>query len=134
MTARAARCARCGSTEDLELHHVTPRCEGGENGDTEILCRLCHHRHHLENGDYTRWKERDLQGLFDAFGEEEARALLAHWGRRGGQKLAQERGSGYMARIGRRGGQALVEKYGQEHMRRLGYLRHGMKPPETGIQ
>ena len=37
------RCARCGSTQDLELDHVKPIRGGRNQGDArrQILCRKC---------------------------------------------------------------------------------------------
>jgi 5-methylcytosine-specific restriction endonuclease McrA len=35
-------CAQCGATDSLEAHHLVPRCNGGGNGDTQILCHRCH--------------------------------------------------------------------------------------------
>lgn len=40
------RCRECGSTEDLTVDHVVPRCEGGRNGfdNLQALCRHCNNR------------------------------------------------------------------------------------------
>jgi len=121
-------CSLCGSTEDLEQHHVTAVADGGAgDGETVTMCRRCHHRLHWERGDYARWKKRDVATLREAFGEAEASALLARWGSRGGQAIVEHRGREYMSEIGRRGGQAIAARPGR--MRELGYLRHGMRVP-----
>ena len=39
-------CAVCGSTEDLQHHHFTPRIEGGIDDETNIIT-LCY-KHHCE--------------------------------------------------------------------------------------
>lgn len=41
-------CAECGSTEDLELHHIVPVSLGGSDEDSnlQLLCKVCHHRRH----------------------------------------------------------------------------------------
>ena len=38
------RCARCGTTEELEFDHVQPLFQGGENtvANGQVLCRSCH--------------------------------------------------------------------------------------------
>ncbi len=42
------RCARCGATRFLEVHHVKPRDEGGANTADNLttLCSRCHAFHH----------------------------------------------------------------------------------------
>lgn len=41
-------CVNCGSAEDIEMHHVVPLSEGGNNVDSNIvmLCRECHYKAH----------------------------------------------------------------------------------------
>lgn len=43
-------CEVCGSlvVKDLEVHHITPRCEGGSNSlrNLVVLCEACHDKHH----------------------------------------------------------------------------------------
>ncbi len=40
-------CVVCGSTENLEQHHVIPRSQGGgEEGNLVMLCRECHRKRH----------------------------------------------------------------------------------------
>lgn len=38
-------CARCGSSEDIELHHMIPLALGGTTEEPNLicLCRKCHH-------------------------------------------------------------------------------------------
>jgi 5-methylcytosine-specific restriction endonuclease McrA len=42
------RCARCGSTDDVQLHHSSYRWPLGEEPDEALvpLCRPCHRRVH----------------------------------------------------------------------------------------
>ena len=42
----ASFCGLCGSTRNLEHHHVIPRSRGGHKGPTVTLCRTCHTKHH----------------------------------------------------------------------------------------
>lgn len=44
------KCARCGSTESLELDHIIPRFAGGPHTkeNSQTLCRPCNRRKHLE--------------------------------------------------------------------------------------
>ena len=41
---RGARCERCGSTADLDLHHLKARRYGGQDtkDNAELLCEPCH--------------------------------------------------------------------------------------------
>ena len=47
------QCCNCGSTEDLQYHHIVPIAVGGEdiNSNMCCLCYKCHYRlhHHKEN-------------------------------------------------------------------------------------
>lgn len=38
------QCRRCGSTDNLQVHHITPVTAGGENKDQNLatLCKECH--------------------------------------------------------------------------------------------
>jgi len=42
------RCVRCGSTEELHVHHILERRKGGEHklGNLITLCRRCHQKEH----------------------------------------------------------------------------------------
>jgi len=42
------RCVSCGSTENLAVHHIIPRNQGGANESENLatLCQSCHHRAH----------------------------------------------------------------------------------------
>jgi len=42
------RCTLCGSTSDLEVHHIVPRSEGGTNDPDNLvtLCAICHSDSH----------------------------------------------------------------------------------------
>lgn len=37
-------CVVCGSTDNLEVHHITPSCFGGNHDDDnlKLLCHECH--------------------------------------------------------------------------------------------
>ena len=41
-------CVNCGSTENIEMHHIVPLSEGGNNVESNIvmLCRACHYSAH----------------------------------------------------------------------------------------
>ena len=51
------RCERCEYTDDLEWHHRIYRSDGGSDdpSNLEVLCRMCHHREHLERGDFAEF-------------------------------------------------------------------------------
>lgn len=38
-------CLKCGSKENLEIHHIRPRMLGGEHnmGNVMLLCKKCHY-------------------------------------------------------------------------------------------
>lgn len=38
------RCTVCGTSHDLEVHHIVPRAEGGTNDPANLvtLCMACH--------------------------------------------------------------------------------------------
>jgi len=38
------RCQRCGSFKDLQVHHITPRSQLGDDTETNLitLCANCH--------------------------------------------------------------------------------------------
>jgi hypothetical protein len=59
-------CARCGSTVDVVLHHLTYRWPLGEEPD-EALVPLCR-RHHLElHHLHARRPHRDLEAVSVSF-------------------------------------------------------------------
>ena len=72
-------CVACGSTEDLQHHHLVPRKQGGTDDETNLvtLCTECHHKIHERqmNGDYSH-SQLVLAGL------ERAKAGGAQLGRR----------------------------------------------------
>jgi hypothetical protein len=103
-------CALCPTSENLETHHVTPRCRGGGDGETWVLCHDCHVRLHAEAGHYAAW---GLAG---------AQAVLARYG---------EEGRAFLQEIGARGGRAVLARYGIEHLRALG-RRVGRVPDGVG--
>ena len=52
---RKERCGKCGSTENLEWHHMIPLSIGGESCDENMvcLCSECHRKittYHIRNG------------------------------------------------------------------------------------
>lgn len=50
-------CSKCGSDNDLEVHHIRPIKFGGTNDidNLEVLCDTCHHRRHRKRKfDYSR--------------------------------------------------------------------------------
>ena len=54
------RCERCEYTEDLEWHHKIYRSDEGSDdpSNLEVLCRDCHHREHLERGDFAEFGKK----------------------------------------------------------------------------
>jgi len=59
------RCTRCGATRFLEVHHRTPRHEGGSNTADNLtaLCSRCHQFHHARSTkDERRWKSGRAPG------------------------------------------------------------------------
>lgn len=44
------QCAVCGSTRQLEIHHIVKRSRGGGNDPANLVC-LCHICHSLVHGD-----------------------------------------------------------------------------------
>ena len=72
-------CVACGSTEDLQHHHLVPRKAGGSDDEFNLvtLCTACHHKMHARqmNGDYSH-SQLVLAGL------ERAKARGAQLGRR----------------------------------------------------
>ena len=42
------KCAECGATEDLHVHHLTYERFGGDERttDLEVLCKTCHEKAH----------------------------------------------------------------------------------------
>jgi 5-methylcytosine-specific restriction endonuclease McrA len=63
---RLTFCAACGSTDDLQHHHLVARSEGGSNDETNLitLCYGCHAKLHerRSNGVYNH-RARTLTGL-----------------------------------------------------------------------
>ena len=130
-------CARCATTANLEIHHVVPRCHGGENGATQVLCHDCHVQLHAEAGHYAAWGRAGAQAVMALYGAE-GRAFLQEIGARGGRTVLERYGPEYLRELGRRGGQttagknghlrriaahggrAVVQRYGSEHMQELG--------------
>ena len=41
---RGAKCERCGSRENIDLHHIKPRSYGGKDvkENAQLLCEPCH--------------------------------------------------------------------------------------------
>lgn len=39
-------CCLCGSTHNVQQHHIVKRSQGGEGGPTTMLCEACHTRQH----------------------------------------------------------------------------------------
>jgi len=56
------RCEQCGGTGRLEVHHIQPIHQGGEEFDMSnliALCRRCHLAHHAATSTARReWLER----------------------------------------------------------------------------
>ena len=64
----ADKCTRCGEKENLTVHHLTKRSQGGEDrpGNLDILCARCHQTwHDLEicQIDYHRFTRTTPGGL-----------------------------------------------------------------------
>jgi len=110
------QCARCATTANLETHHVVPRCNGGGDGATQVLCHDCHVRLHAEAGHYAAWGRAGAQAVMALYGAE-GRAFLQEIGARGGHTVLERYGPEYLRELGRRGGQATAGKNG--HLRRI---------------
>ena len=51
LKATEGACARCGTTENVEAHHLHPLADGGDkNGPGVPLCCDCHNREHSGRG------------------------------------------------------------------------------------
>ena len=112
-------CAHCGSTDNLEIHHLVYRCNGGGDGETETLCRSCHVALHRERGDYRAWGRGGALAVLEARGEE-GRAFLREIGRRGGQAVLERHGRQHLQELGRRGGRTTARKDG--HLKAIAAL------------
>ena len=55
-------CNRCGSNEKLELHHKLAVSEYPEmaydKNNIEVVCNVCHRKHHKMNGDTKTWLQK----------------------------------------------------------------------------
>lgn len=56
-------CMYCGTTKDVEYHHIVPISQGGDNRIQNIvpLCRVCHakaHKKRQQNYEYTLGRKR----------------------------------------------------------------------------
>lgn len=49
------KCEKCGTDTYVEVHHVIPRSEGGEDGPTINVCMECHILIHSEAGQFKGW-------------------------------------------------------------------------------
>lgn len=56
---KADHCAACGSTSNLQYHHLIPRSRGGSDDETNLitLCGDCHAKAH---GVSANWRHSDL--------------------------------------------------------------------------
>lgn len=56
------KCKRCGSSKNLELHHIVPVSEDGslsmQKSNIEVICFLCHRTHHRILGHAKSWREK----------------------------------------------------------------------------
>jgi len=50
--ARDVVCQNCGSSKNLTVHHIIPKCRGGSNTPENciLLCRDCHRALHEGEG------------------------------------------------------------------------------------
>ena len=60
-------CENCGSSSELEWHHVIPWSEGGDDSEEnlQVLCKDCHTRYHSQQNDYR--KAGQWGGLVSAY-------------------------------------------------------------------
>ncbi len=112
-------CALCGTSERLETHHLVPRCDGGADGVTQVLCHDCHVRLHAEAGHYAAWGRAGAQAVLALYGAA-GRAFLQEIGARGGHAVLARYGPEYLRELGRRGGTATARKDG--HLSRIAPL------------
>lgn len=100
-------CEREISPGQEHYHHLVAVADGGaEAGQTVPVHRECHHQHHRENGDYSRWRQMDYAEKVRTFGADEVHRLLAHYGRKGYAQLVATKGEEYLRDFHRRGGLA----------------------------
>jgi len=56
------KCKRCGSSKNLELHHIVPVSEDRslsmQKSNIEVICFLCHRTHHRILGHAKSWREK----------------------------------------------------------------------------
>lgn len=62
---RSTCCTACGSTENLQHHHLKPRSMGGSDDETNliILCGECHAKMHGTTAEKWGHRELTIQGL-----------------------------------------------------------------------
>jgi 5-methylcytosine-specific restriction endonuclease McrA len=59
----SGKCARCRTTEEIELHHRRPVIHGGTN-DPDNLVPLCYRCHTHHSSEFTEHVWPDLEGIF----------------------------------------------------------------------
>lgn len=83
------RCTQCGSTTDLEIHHITPVAAGGTNAPDNLttLCHDCHAAIHA-----AEWRElaEERKRITEAQRQEAAAAALRETLRQHGGKTIEE--------------------------------------------
>jgi len=66
-------CQDCGSRDNLEVHHIKPICEGGDEFDPDnciTLCKNCHRRRHRKTSEnllfyIDKWIDLSQKTLID---------------------------------------------------------------------
>ena len=62
---RKGKCERCGSTEKLEVHHKTYKNLFNEPlEDLELLCKVCHTKHHNKTNNKRKNKKKRYKKKF----------------------------------------------------------------------
>ena len=54
------KCVKCGSDDNLEVHHILPRSKGGRDNPRNMvtLCRNCHQEIHRDQKLFNKWKKK----------------------------------------------------------------------------
>lgn len=54
-------CNRCGSTQEIEVHHIDENRNNNKLSNLEVLCKQCHRNHHIVRDDLGRFTKPDIK-------------------------------------------------------------------------